>query len=149
MKKTNVFHTTFPIISEVIDIELLRNDSIHRDMIISKLLDRSEIQALLPSLLEKNTKHNTPQKAIGNMVDWFSAEITKKKSNISIAYSNKYTRRKIKNNGRKVWEYSFSEGGQSQFRLWWFGWYAVGLRRPEGTTYGVRSASGFVGRQGC
>ena len=103
MKKTNVFHTTFPIISEVIDIELLRNDSIHRDMIISKLLDRSEIQALLPSLLEKNTKHNTPQKAIGNMVDWFSAEITKKKSNISIAYSNKYTRRKIKNNERKVW----------------------------------------------
>jgi len=98
----------FPIIAKVIDEYLLENDSIHRDTIITKLL---EIPELLKSSLESSKdkkRHNTPEKIIGNMVDWFSADITSQ-SIISLPWVNKYTRKKITHKGRKIWEYSFSE----------------------------------------
>lgn len=103
-----LFDESFPIISEVIDTELSNNNSIDRDTLISKLLEHSKVQKILPILLNKNTKHNTPKSAIGNLVDWFSAEITKK-SKASIPYLNKYTRRRVKKNGRAVWEYRFND----------------------------------------
>lgn len=92
----------------MIDQELLNDDSIHRDAIILKLLEISEIKVLYSDRIKENKKHNTPEKIVGNMVDWFSAEITKK-SKASLPWLNKYTRRKIVHNGRKIWEYSFCE----------------------------------------
>jgi predicted HNH restriction endonuclease len=104
----STFDKYFPIISKIIDEELLKNDSIHRDAIILKLLELPEIIELSSDSLVTNKKHNTPEKAIGNMVDWFSAEITKQ-SKVSLPWVNKYARRKIRHNGRNIWEYSFSE----------------------------------------
>ncbi len=104
----SIFDKYFPIIGKVIDSELLKNDSVHRDTIVDSLLELPEINVLLSNSLEKNKKHNTPKKAVGNMVDWFSAEITKQ-SKVALPWVNKYIRKKISHKGRKIWEYSFSE----------------------------------------
>jgi len=103
----NTFDKYFPIIGKVIDVELLKSDSIHRDAIILKLLELTEIKELSSELIKTNKRYNTPEKAIGNMVDWFSAEITKQ-SIVSLPWVNKYARRKITHSGRKVWEYSLN-----------------------------------------
>ena len=104
----NTFDKYFPIIGKVIDDELLKNDSIHQDAIILKVLEIPEIKEPSLKLIKTNKRHNTLEKVVGNMVDWFSAGITKK-STLSRLWVNKYTRRKITHNGRKIWEYSFSE----------------------------------------
>lgn len=104
----SAFDKYFPIIGRTIDAELLIKDSINRDEIILKMLEIAEIKKRLPGLIKNNKKHNTPEKAIGNMVDWFSAEITKK-SKASLPWVNKYIRKKILYNGRRIWEYRFSD----------------------------------------
>lgn len=103
----STFDKYFPAIGKVIDLELLINDSINRDEIILKLLENPEIKQQIPELIGKNKKHNTPEKAVGNMVDWFNAEITKQ-SKASLPWVNKYVREKVLNNGRKIWGYRFS-----------------------------------------
>ncbi len=91
----------FPIIAEIIDIALTQQNSIHRDDIVQKLLNKSEIN------LENIAKNsNKPILFIAqNMVDWFSAELTKQSSLVS-EWQEKYIRTKIKINNREVTNYS-------------------------------------------
>ncbi|WP_245710679.1 HNH endonuclease [Allopseudospirillum japonicum] len=104
----STFNKYFPIIARTIDSELLRKDSINRDEIIIKMLEVAEVKKRLPDLIRNNKKHNTPEKAVGNLVDWFSAEITKK-SKASLPWVNKYVREKTLYSGRRIWEYRFSD----------------------------------------
>lgn len=97
----------FPIIGKIIDTELQIKDSIHRDEISQKLLEKLEGQKVLDAALRKYDT-NDPYKVTGNMVDWFSAEITKE-SNLASPWLNKYARSRSRVNGRKIYVYSFKE----------------------------------------
>lgn len=97
----------FPVIGEIIDRELLVNESINRDEIAKRLLEHPEMKQIIAEVTCKN-KVNDLLKIFGNMVDWFSAEITKK-SNIAAPWIDKYYRIRIKVNGRKVWHYRRTE----------------------------------------
>ncbi len=97
----------FPIIGEIIDKELLESEGINRDEIIKKLLVQSESRLMVEDAV-KSYKTDDLLKVAGNMVDWFSAEISKK-SDIALPWVNKYVRVKVKVNGRKVWQYQLGE----------------------------------------
>ena len=97
----------FPIIGSIIDSHLILNDSINRDEIAQKLLNNAESKNIIIEAFKKY-KTNNPLNVSGNMVDWFSAEITKE-SDIALPWVNKYFRKRAKIKGRKVWEYSFNE----------------------------------------
>ena len=93
----------FPIIADEIDLALSQQSSINRDEIVQRLLEQYK------STLEKIAKNsNKPILFIAqNMVDWFSAELTKQ-SDIVTEWQNKYFRNKIKINGREITNYSLA-----------------------------------------
>ena len=93
----------FPIIANEIDLTLTQQSSIHHDEIVRLLLEKYQ------STLEK-IAHNTNQSSLfiaQNMVDWFSAELTKGSDLVS-EWKNKYLRTKIKFNGREITNYSLA-----------------------------------------
>lgn len=100
-------HDIFPFIGNIIDDELQLSSSINRDEIAQKLLKSSVTQEILNYAV---TKYKTDDllKVAGNMIDWFSAEITKQ-SNVAIPWVNKYVRKRIKVKGRKIWEYALAD----------------------------------------
>lgn len=110
----------FPVVGEIIDRELLVNESINRDEIAKKLLDHSKIKEIISQAIFDN-KIDDLLKTSGNMVDWFSAEITKR-SNIAALWVNKYYRIRVKVDGREVWNYllnpnqAFIEKVQASFK---------------------------------
>jgi len=81
--------------------------SINRDEIARKLLESPESQEIINSAVEKY-KTDDLLKVSGNMVDWFSAEITKQ-SNVAIPWANKYARKRIKIKRREIWEYFLAD----------------------------------------
>lgn len=93
----------FPIISEMIDIELSQQNSIHRDEIVQILLKKYK------TTLEKIAINSNKSILFiaQNMVDWFSAELTKQ-SDIVAEWQNKYFRSKIRINGREITNYSLA-----------------------------------------
>jgi hypothetical protein len=93
----------FPIIGETIDSLLLNDKSAHRDQIVEVLIERHS------STFEKiaNNSGKSVLFIAQNMVDWFSAELTKQ-SEIVAEWQNKYIRTKVKINGREITNYSFS-----------------------------------------
>ena len=93
----------FPVIGEIIDSELLICESINRDEIARKLLEHPKTKEVVAESARK-TKTNNLLNISGNMVDWFSAEITKR-SNISFPWTNKYYRTRTKVNNRYIWSY--------------------------------------------
>ena len=97
----------FPFIGNIIDDALQSNNVINRDDIAQKLLKSSEAQEILSKAV---TKYKTDDllKVSGNMIDWFSAEITKQ-SNVAIPWANKYIRKRVKVKKREIWEYSLAE----------------------------------------
>lgn len=97
----------FPFIGNIIDDALQSNDVINRDEIAQKLLESAETQEILSNAVAKY-KTDDLLKVSGNMVDWFSAEITRQ-SNVAILWVNKYARKRVKVKNRKIWEYSLAE----------------------------------------
>ena len=93
----------FPVIGEIIDAELMVKDSINRDEIATRLIDHPKTtKIIINAAVHSNT--NDLFNIAGNMVDWFSAEITKR-SNISFPWTNKYYRTRTKVNNRYIWSY--------------------------------------------
>lgn len=93
----------FPIIAETIDIALTQKVSIHRDEIVQTLLDNYQSTF---KIIAKNSNKTTLFIA-QNMVDWFSAELTKQ-SKIVADWQDKYLKTKIKINGREITSYSLA-----------------------------------------
>lgn len=93
----------FSVIGEIIDNELLICESINRDEIARKLLEHHKTKEVVAEAARK-TKTNNLLSISGNMVDWFSAEITKG-STVADPWLNKYNRIKTKVNSRKIWNY--------------------------------------------
>lgn len=105
-KDSNIFEKKiyFPVISEIIDLALTQQNSVHRDEIVSLLLEEHNLTL---SNLAKNS-NKTALFIAQNMVDWFSAELTKK-SEIAAPWQDKYTRNKIKVNGREITNFSLEK----------------------------------------
>ena len=102
----------FPIIGKVVDDELSKKDSVSRDEIVEKLLSLKdpEKQKIISAAIKKS-KRKDP---VHNMVDWFSAEITKVEKNTggetALRWKNKYFRPRIKIKGQsKILEYRKKE----------------------------------------
>lgn len=93
----------FPIIAETIDIALTQKTSIHRDEIVQILLEKYD------KTLDKIAKNSNKSILFiaQNMVDWFSAELTKQ-SNIVEEWKDKYTKTRIKINNREITNYSLA-----------------------------------------
>ena len=81
-KKTEIFI----IIGQIIDDALLIQDSIHRDQIATQLIEK--FTDLIKNIATSYKNHDLINVS-GNLVDWFSAELTKK-SVISKDWQNKY-----------------------------------------------------------
>lgn len=96
----------FPVIGEIIDSELLICESINRDEIARKLLEHPKTKEVVAESARK-TKTNNLLNISGNMVDWFSAEITKR-STVAAPWLNKYHRIKTKVDSRKIWNYKLN-----------------------------------------
>ncbi len=94
----------FPKISSIIDNALFTNQTISRDEIV-------ELVVLIhKDMVEKASagyKNSDLFNVAGNMVDWFSADITKK-SNVAIPWIGKYVRTNRLINKRKITVYSLS-----------------------------------------
>ena len=82
LKKTEIFI----IIGQIIDDALLIQDSIHRDQIATQLIEK--FTDLIKNIATSYKNHDLINVS-GNLVDWFSAELTKK-SVISKDWQNKY-----------------------------------------------------------
>lgn len=65
----------FPIIKRIIEQLCLENGSADRDQIASAMLDDGQGRQLIESSLHEGDR--TPFNEAGNVVDWFSAELTK------------------------------------------------------------------------
>lgn len=93
----------FPIIAQIIDIKLSQQISVHRNEIAKILLESNQVA------LEKIAKNSNKSVLFisHNMVDWFSAELTKQ-SGIVAEWQNKYIRNKIKIHGREITSYSLA-----------------------------------------
>lgn len=91
----------FILIGQIIDDTLLTQDSIHRDQIAARLIEK------YPDLIENiatGYKNQNLTYVSGNLVDWFSAELTKK-SSISKDWQNKYKQEREKVGKREVTVY--------------------------------------------
>lgn len=102
-KKNILFekHIYFPIIAEIIDLKLTQQISVHRDEIVHFLhTNHKETLNKIAAYSNKTTLFIAQ-----NMVDWFSAELTKK-SGIVSEWQDKYIRNKIKVNGREITSFS-------------------------------------------
>lgn len=93
----------FPIIADEIDLALNQQSSIHRDEIVQHLLE--QYQTTLEKIAKKSNK--SILFIAQNMVDWFSAELTKQ-SDIVAEWQDKYSRTKVKVNGREITNYSLA-----------------------------------------
>lgn len=93
----------FPIIADEIDLALIKKQSINRDEIIQILLEK--YQTTFEKIVKNSDK--TVLFIAQNMVDWFSAELTKQ-SDIVAEWQNKYFRNKIRVNGRAITNYSLA-----------------------------------------
>lgn len=93
----------FPIIAEEIDLKLKQQHSIHRDEIVNSLLKNHHTTL---DVLAKNS-NRTSLFIAQNMVDWFSAELTKHSKIVSI-WQDKYIRNKVKINGREITNFSLA-----------------------------------------
>lgn len=93
----------FPIVANEIDEKLTVQYTVHRDDIVQTLLKKYQ------SNLEKIAKNSNKTSLFiaQNMVDWFSAELTKN-SEIVAQWQHKYHRSPIKVNGRKITNYSLA-----------------------------------------
>ena len=94
----------FPKIASIIDDTLLVKQFISRDEIVEKIL------ANYKGLVEKASvgyKNSELLNVAGNMVDWFSAEITNQ-SNVAMPWVDKYIRTKQLINKRQITVYSLS-----------------------------------------
>ena len=91
----------FILIGQIIDDTLLTQDSIHRDQIAARLIEK------YPDLIQNiatGYKNQNLTYVSGNLVDWFSAELTKK-SSISKDWQNKYKQEREKVGKREVTVY--------------------------------------------
>ena len=91
----------FILIGQIIDDTLLTQDSIHRDQIAARLVEK------YPDLIQNiatGYKNQNLTYVSGNLVDWFSAELTKK-SSISKDWQNKYRQEREKVGKREVTVY--------------------------------------------
>lgn len=93
----------FPIIAETIDSILMEAVSVHRDKIVEVLINQ------YGSTFEKISKNSGKSILFiaQNMVDWFSAELTKNSPIVS-EWHNKYQRSPIKVNNREITNYAFA-----------------------------------------
>jgi hypothetical protein len=105
-------NTMFPFIGGIIDEALQTNASINRDEIAQRL-QRSRATRRYVTQASKKYPANDIAKASGNMVDWFSAELTKQ-SVAATPWINKYVRSRVPVKGskgtRQIWAYSLAEG---------------------------------------
>jgi len=93
----------FPIVAEQIDLALTYKPSINRDEIVQLLLEKYQ------TAIEKIAR-NSQQSSLfiaQNMVDWFSAELTKN-SNFVAEWQDKYLRNKVTYNDREITNYSLA-----------------------------------------
>ncbi|MEG0405570.1 MAG: HNH endonuclease [Acinetobacter sp.] len=91
----------FILIGQIIDNTLLIQDSIHRNQIAAQLIEK------YPELIQNiatGYKNQNLTYVSGNLVDWFSAELTKK-SSISKDWQNKYRQEREKVGKREVTVY--------------------------------------------
>lgn len=91
----------FILIGQIIDNTLLIQDSIHRNQIAAQLIEK------YPELIQNiatGYKNQNLTYVSGNLVDWFSAELTKK-SSISKDWQNKYKQEREKVGKREVTVY--------------------------------------------
>jgi len=93
----------FPIVSEEVDQILIHQDSVYSDEIVKNLLEKHAIS------LERIAKNkNTNSLLVAqNMVDWFSAELSKD-SDIVALRQEKYERNKVTINGREITQFSLA-----------------------------------------
>lgn len=102
---SNIFEKKiyFPVIAEIIDSDLTHKNTVHCDEIVNLLLEKYH------STLEKIAKNSNKTLLFiaQNMVDWFSAELTKN-SEIVSEWQNKYQRKHIKISGREITSYSLT-----------------------------------------
>ena len=94
----------FPKIGTIIDDALLVEQFVSRDEIVEKILANHQ------DLVEKAAigyKNSNLVNVAGNMVDWFSAEITNQ-SNVAMPWADKYIRTKQLIKKRKITVYSLS-----------------------------------------
>ena len=96
-KKTEIFI----IIGQIIDDALLIQDSIHRDQIATQLIEK--FTDLIKNIATSYKNHDLINVS-GNLVDWFSAELTKK-SVISKDWQNKYKQEREKVGKREITVY--------------------------------------------
>lgn len=93
----------FPFVAKEIDIKLSQQDIVHRDEIVKALLNKYHLDLEKISISSNKSILFITQ----NMVDWFSAELTKKSELVAL-WQDKYFRNKIKVNGRKITHFSLN-----------------------------------------